>query len=1010
MFQGFRRKAIVFATALVVSTAVQAQWTPCRHFGVREGLAQSQVTDLTQDGNGFLWIATQGGISRFDGRRFTLITTAENLPDNVVTAIAAQGDTVWAGTDLGLLAVWDGTGFTPVEGPVPGRRVPIRSLAIRVDGDLLVATRDGLFQGGPGSFLKILDEPVRRLVKLEDGDTWVLAKRVYRIPATGPPKALELPELPGHVAGVVQEGRTTWFISDSGHFVRRTPASMPTGRISLPHKLTDLVRDPQGGLLIATEGGLWKRFPGGELSNIPLSLQRHPVNVRRLFIDRESNLWIGSFGEGLIQRPPSPFTQFTLETGLPTAMAWSFSEDPSGCIQMGTSGAGVVSWCGDHWGPSISMKDGLPSDIVLVLGRDDEGRLWIGTRAGVCRLSQGRCTTWTTRDGLPSNDIRGIAPDGKGGVWLATAAGLAHWNGRAWTSYTNLAGLKSPLLRSLVVDTRGTVWASVNGNGIVSFDGSKFRLLGLKDGLPTLRVWTLMVDPEGRIWASTDEGIWIRSPDGASSRVLVDGLPSPIVIFLLRDDDGMVWAGTTRGIARITPEGKVIQRFTAEDGLSDSEAAEGASFQDSTGKLWFGMAYGVTRVDTRLLLRNAVPPVAVLERIFVNGAVPSAFHPLSSNRQKTPSPLALGTGPVDLRFDYVAPSLTAPGEVRYRYQLEGFDPAPTGPVAEGYAKYHRVPAGRYRFVLEASNNDGVWTPQPLTVDLIISPPWYAALWFRGLVLLLIAGSIVLAIRVRFAAQQRRQRALEAEVRQRTAELADANRRIKEQNELLLELSRTDPLTGLGNRRVLAEHLPLELAVLRREILRERPAFLDAYHGAMLAILDLDHFKRVNDRWGHEVGDRVLQAVARTLEPILREGDLAIRWGGEEFVILSRGIDTPGAIQLARRVLQRVGATSVDAQDGSPVRLRASLGFIQLPLGTGGFLEQTLWTRFVDAADHLLYEAKSRGRYRACGAVWRYGAPGPISEQELLPVLLHNPSSPPPPLRFVEILGEEEPGE
>jgi len=1000
------RGASVLAWILTVATAVQAQWVPCRHFGVREGLAQSQVTDVTQDASGHLWIATQGGVSRFDGRSFGLFTTGNGLPDNIVTSVTSNGDAVWAATDLGLLARWDGLQFIPVAGPIADRRIPIRSIALERHGELLVATAEGLFRGKPGAFEKLLEPAIDRLRPMPDGSVWALGDRAFRIASGSAPASVELPRLSGHVAGVALEGGTTWIAWTSGNLVRRTPAGYQTIALGLPGMVTDLARDPQGGLLIATDQGVWRRRPGGGLSKIRVTLHEHPLHVRRLFVDRESNVWIGTFGEGLIQRPHSPFTQFTLETGLPATMVWSFSEDPeNGCIQMGTGSEGVVSWCGDHWGPTIGPEQGLPSKLVLALGRDDAGRLWIGTRAGVCHLDGGRCTTWTSSNGLPSDDIRGIASDGRGGVWLATARGLAHWNGTEWRSYTSLAGMDSPLLRSVAVDSKGTVWASVHGNGIIAFDGHEARHFGIEDGLPTLRIWTLMADREGTIWASTDEGIWIHPPDGTSSRVIVEGLPTPIVISLLRDDEGMVWAGTTRGLARIAPDGRVTQWFTADDGLTDSEAAEGAAFRDSLGRLWFGMAYGVTRVDSRLLLRNTVPPVAVLERLLVNGTIPEAFRPISSTSSRSGSPWVFGPGAVDLRLDFVAPSLTAPAGVRYRYLLEGFDPSPIGPVAERYVSYHRVPPGRYHFLLEACNNDGVWTARPLTIDLVVLPPWYATLWFRGLLLLFVAGGGFLLIRMRFEAQERRRRILEDQVQRRTAELAEANRRIQEKNELLRELSRTDPLTGLGNRRVLAEHLPLELAVLRREVMRARLPNLDAYHGATLSIVDLDHFKQVNDRWGHEVGDSVLKAVASTLGPVLREGDIAIRWGGEEFVILSRGVDTPGTIQLVRRLLQHIGSASTETPEGTRINLRGSVGFIQLPLGTGDFVENTLWAKFVDAADHLLYMAKERGRFRACGVVWEYGATGPVSEKEILPALIESPDSPPSPLRFVEILPE-----
>jgi len=191
--------------------------------------------------------------------------------------------------------------------------------------------------------------------------------------------------------------------------------------------------------------------------------------------------------------------------------------------------------------------------------------------------------------------------------------------------------------------------------------------------------------------------------------------------------------------------------------------------------------------------------------------------------------------------------------------------------------------------------------------------------------------------------------------------------------------------------------------LRRTVLREAPADLSTFHGALLTMIDLDHFKRVNDVWGHEVGDRALRAVAASLEPVLREGDVAVRWGGEEFVVLNRAVNMRGALTVARRLLHRLADTSITAPDGTVIRLPASLGFLQFPLGTEGFLSGDRWPVLLDLADRLLYLAKSRGRRRACGIVWAPGAIPIFTEEEVFERLAADVLAPPESLEFVEIV-------
>jgi len=192
--------------------------------------------------------------------------------------------------------------------------------------------------------------------------------------------------------------------------------------------------------------------------------------------------------------------------------------------------------------------------------------------------------------------------------------------------------------------------------------------------------------------------------------------------------------------------------------------------------------------------------------------------------------------------------------------------------------------------------------------------------------------------------------------------------LESMNRELTEASLTDALTGLRNRRYFKFFLDqvqaiAPLASERRQADRGR---------FTLCLFDLDHFKQVNDRYGHEVGDGVLVEVARRLRAGMRESDGLLRWGGEEFLVIGRGSDAEGAQQFAQRVLDCVGGSEMNLAGGVRLRVTCSLGFAPLPWGdangTGLSREQVL-----NLADFALYLSKLEGRNRACGVL-----PGPVS--------------------------------
>jgi diguanylate cyclase (GGDEF)-like protein len=206
--------------------------------------------------------------------------------------------------------------------------------------------------------------------------------------------------------------------------------------------------------------------------------------------------------------------------------------------------------------------------------------------------------------------------------------------------------------------------------------------------------------------------------------------------------------------------------------------------------------------------------------------------------------------------------------------------------------------------------------------------------------------------------------------------------------------------------VLAEQLPLEMALLHRDLLRLGPGLLQSLHGIAVFMIDLDRFKSVNDRWGHEVGDTVLQAVATRLQTAVREVDLVVRWGGEEFVVLARGVDRDGLLSLGHRLLHHVAASAIEVPGHPSLPITASVGFVPYPLSARPPDDELRWPDLLDAADRLMYLAKERGRARACGVVWRDDTLANEAPADVLHAILEHPTRPIAGLEPVEVaLGE-----
>jgi diguanylate cyclase (GGDEF)-like protein len=377
-------------------------------------------------------------------------------------------------------------------------------------------------------------------------------------------------------------------------------------------------------------------------------------------------------------------------------------------------------------------------------------------------------------------------------------------------------------------------------------------------------------DPDGTLWVGTSRGLARVRGGRVTFFATRTGLPGNTVFQALDDGAGALWLTGPWGIARV-PRAELeavgagrarmvnAKGFGASDGLAAREVTSiGGAWRAANGTLYFPTPAGVAVIDARRLPRNAVPLVVHVQRVVADDEEFSAA-----------SPVVVAPGRRRVEFHFSAPSFVAPEQLRFRYQLQGFDRGWVDGGSGRVAFYTNLPPDRYTFRVQGRSEDGVWSPRTASVAVRLRPFFWQTWWFYALAIL---GAAVLILGLH-------------RLRVRAAEFAS-------REEVLRAMSLRDELTGLYNRRGL-----LALAEQQMEAaLRHRVGF-------DLLFIDMDGLKQINDELGHAQGDQALRDCAALLKATFRRSDVVARLGGDEFAVLVAGGPTPrrggGEIALAR---------------------------------------------------------------------------------------------------------------
>ena len=726
-----------------IGQMMHSVWTGRDGFnGIIYGLAQTR--------DGYLWIATQSGLYRFDGIRFKLWGGAGNqLPSNRIAALVASPDGgLWVGfTQGGAAFIKDGrtVSYQPGQNGFP--TFAVVQFAITNDGRVWVSGNGGFACFSKGQWSKVGPSQGYRGPNPE----------TLFVDDTG--RLWEATNKGGTEISTLENGASSF--EATGSKAERTSqfAESPDGRIWA----FDLVADRYVQLRGPTplrNGQSFRRSDGGQ----------------KVLFDRDGSLWITS-GAGGVRRIPYPgaipvsgqlsandsnIEEFLSKTDSLDAYRNAVLEDIEGNIWVGgrrgletfryrnfneismPNGSGIKTFFrgdgGDVWAaiaaspetddlPIIRVQDrmllsGAPGSVYTSYS-DRDGSYWLSQRDHFWRYDHGRLQSVDLPDGIREGFVRRARRDAAGHLWIALRDhGLYRRDGDVWVKERLLPNQPDLAPDDLYPGPDGNLWVMYTNTVVVLRNGAVQTLVDQPGR--TVAPFNVVTGGHERVWIGGEHGLATIVGNAIVPVLDEEGRSFSNVSSVVDSAKSGLWLVERARVLHIAASELVDlekRGFRVHcdvfDEASDLPSPAERGLEGGDGLMWFSSSNGIMSVDPSRIYRNLLPPIVHIEGVKADGL--------------TMDPEGIVTVPPgkrDIRITFSAISLSAPERVRVKYKLSPWDKDWQEADERKEADYTNLPPGSYEFHVTAANNDNVWNDKGASTQIQISPTFYETWWFR----------------------------------------------------------------------------------------------------------------------------------------------------------------------------------------------------------------------------------------------------------------------------------------
>lgn len=784
--------------------------------------------NIIETEEGTLWIGATQGLSRYVRQADHFVSyrhdprDARSLPGNFITALAEGPDGyLWVGTSKGLARMDPRTGLCErIELTAAGAAqedIYVFNLLWDSQGRLWIGTRwNGLFlmeeKNGRRLHRYLCDlsipaherrDMIKATLETKTGEVWVGGEDGLHVLLPGA-------EHFSQVEGTQELKNITTLLEDSKGFIWAN------------------VEERDIGLLrINPERNGYQLFSKNE--QIPRSLSSNVVSV--MMEDRSGVLWFGTVKGGVnkLDLHRKPFQYYFHHPSNPNSLntndVYAIYEDDHDQLWVGTKKGlnridrrtGTVT----VYEKDASRPQRTPSaNIVGVIEPDPGGFLWLGYydyKISRFYPATGRFEHFHHHELDPNSyrawSLRDIIANGPGDTWFgARTYSLTQLraDGQTFRHYANVQPFLQgqPLsgqatdqkINCLHKDRRGGIWIGSQQSGLTRFDPTNGSVVNYvydptdSTSISDNEVNCIYEDDTGIFWIGTGSG-GLNRFDPATGRFSnfrsSDGLNNNTVHGILPDGQEGLWLSTNRGICRFDPASGDFKSYYAEDGIQSNEFNPGAYFRSADGELFFGGVNGLTSFFPEEIKDNPIRPEVVITALRISNQVimPGDTvngRPLLSKAIEYTDEVVLTHRESVFGIEFAALHYAAPGQNRFAYRLEGFDPDWTYTRADKrYITYTNLDPGNYTFRVKASNSDEYWNEEGVSLRISVLPPWWDTPLFRRSMFLLLIGIGVLIVRLRTASLKAQKVRLRKLVAERTQALTEANRQLARSREAIL---------------------------------------------------------------------------------------------------------------------------------------------------------------------------------------------------------------------------------